>query len=108
MLNTQLQCRAGETATFSLTARLLTHSLRTLSGMTVSFRVIDPDHRSVSKLTVAGSITDASAGTYSVTLTASQTEGLVGDYDWISYATSGSTIYGIGQGKLRVHRGVSA
>ena len=108
MQKINLECFAGETATFSLVAQTAAHGVRPLTGASVSFRISDPSDRNAAVFTVAGVVTSEASGAYSVTLTPTQTEDLRGDYEFIAYATVGSTVYGIGRGTLRVYDGVKS
>lgn len=74
---------AGETRTFSLAARDASNAVKSLSGLTVSWRVgrgpYDPNS-DYPVITKTGSVVSASAGTFTVSVTASDTEGLQGDF----------------------------
>lgn len=96
-----LNLTAGEDRTLTLKAKTQTGAILNLTGATITWRM-SKNQGGAAALEKAGSIVSASAGTYSVTLLDSETDGLEGSYIHQGIVTiSGTTTVGT-QGKVIV------
>lgn len=103
---TNLEVVAGEEKTFTLQALTSTHAVKDLTGATLSFRLQSQFRDGQSAGEWVGSIVDAAAGTWSVTLSESDTSRLSGDFQFVGYATIASVDTAVTRGRLRVYDGV--
>jgi hypothetical protein len=105
-LNRQhLEVHAGENRTLTLYARDASNVVKNLTGHTLSWRVgrgpFTFDSSPV--FTKTGSIVSAAAGTFTVSITPSDTENLEGDYTHYGVATDGSgNVSAVVGGRFRV------
>ena len=102
---TNLEVVAGEDKTFTLTARDSAHAIKDLTGASVSFRLQSQNRDGISRDQWAATIVNASAGTYSVAMSAADTEKLSGDYDFVGYATISNVTTVVNRGRLRAYFG---
>lgn len=94
---------AGEDRTLTLAARDSANVPVNLSGKTITFRVARP-LSSAAVFEKTGSIVSASAGTFSVAIADTDTQNMNGDYRYIAFTTSGSTIEVVCTGTFRVRQ----
>lgn len=99
--NKHFELYAGEDRTLSLVARDAANDILSLTGATLTFRLTKTpgDGALVSK---SGSIVSASAGTYTVALTDSDTDIDAGDYTYHVIATVSGTDTLCSRGTIRV------
>lgn len=112
-MNTQhLEVFAGEDRTMTLYARDADNAPASLTGKTISWRVgRGPRNIETSWpiFTKTGSTISASAGTFSVTVTPSDTQYLSGDYQHQAVTTDGSgNVAVVTVGQLRVRPTIEA
>jgi hypothetical protein len=100
-----LEVVAGEDKTFSLNALTSSHAVKDLTGATLSFNVQSQFRDGAAYGEWVGSIVNAAAGTWSVTLTAADTQNMSGDYEFVGYATIASVTTVVTRGRLRVYDG---
>lgn len=97
-----LEMRAGETRSFSLAARDASNAVKSLSGLTVSWRVgrapWDPNS-DTPVFTVAGSVVSAAAGTFTVAVANADTIDLSGDFLHQAVTSDGLVVV---EGRLRI------
>lgn len=93
---------AGETRTFTLKARDASNAVKSLSGLSVSWRVgrgpSDPNS-DYPLITKAGAITSPSGGVFTVSLVGTDTIDLLGDYTHQAVASDGGVVVA---GKLHI------
>lgn len=103
-----LDMRAGETRTFSLAARDASNAVKSLSGLTVSWRVgrapWDPN-TDTPVFTVTGSVVSASAGTFTVAVTNANTVDLTGDFLHQAVTSDGLVVV---EGRLRIRPAIAS
>ena len=93
---------AGEDRTLSMTARSSTGAILDLTGATISWRLVFVRSQKI-VLTKTGSIVSESAGTFSVSLTDTDTDGLTdGHYTYDAFVTVSTTTTNAAQGTVLV------
>ena len=93
---------AGEDRTLSMTARDSTGAVLDLTGASISWRMVFVRSQQIA-LTKTGSVVSASAGTFSVSLTDTDTDGLVdGHYTYDAFVTISTTTTNAAQGTIVV------
>ena len=99
--NKHFEIYAGEDRTLSLVARDAANDILSLSGATLAFRLSKTAGESAT-VSATGSIVSASAGTFTVALTDSQTDIAAGDYVYHVRATISGTDTLCSRGTIRV------
>lgn len=101
-----LEVAAGENRVLTLSARTPANAVKNLASHTLSWRVgkgpywYDTD---LSRITKAGTIISAGAGTFSVTITPSDTQYLDGDWHHYGVATDASgNVSAVVGGRFRI------
>lgn len=93
---------AGEDRTLALTAKDRDAAIFNLTGATITFDLIDAETDQRCFATKSGTITSATEGTYTVTLTDTDTRDMRGLYRYIAKATISGATTAIGKGRIRV------
>ena len=99
--NKHFEIYAGEDRTLSLVARDANGDVLSLSGATLTFRM-SKNRGEGATVSASGSIVSASAGTFTVALTDSQTDVDAGDYTYHVLATVSTTVTICSRGTIRV------
>lgn len=102
------EINAGENRTLSFAARDGSNAVASLTSKTVTWRVAERG-ATVPIFSKTGSVVSASAGTFTVAITPSDTTDLEGDYDHQAITTDGSgNIAVVVVGRLRVQPYIEA
>ena len=99
--NKHFEIYAGEDRTLSLVARDANGDILSLSGATLAFRMSKNPGEGAT-VSASGSIVSASAGTFTVALTDSNTDIAAGDYTYHVLATISGTDTLCSRGTIRV------
>lgn len=99
--NKHFEIYAGEDRTLSLVARDANGDVLSLSGATLAFRMATSPGQGAT-VSASGSIVSASAGTFTVALTDSNTDIAAGDYTYHVLATISGTDTLCSRGTVRV------
>lgn len=99
---TNFRIAAGEDRTLSLTARDATGAVLVITGGTLAFELLT-QRGGVKIFETTGTIVSGAAGTYTVSLTDSDTENLASGNRWFRvFATVGSTTTKCNEGRVLV------
>lgn len=99
---------SGENRTETLTARDSGNAVASLTSKTVTWRATGRDS-DVAMLTKTGSVVSASAGTFTVAITPTDTQDMAGEYRHQAFTTDGSgNIVCVVSGRLRVRPNIEA
>lgn len=100
---------AGEDRSFTLEARTTSNGVQSLSAATVSVRIGRPPRSPDATwpvMTKTASVVSAGAGTFSFAVSAADTQSLMGDYRYESWATISAQLSMVCEGRFRVNRSI--